>query len=229
MLRKQQNKYYWFQFIFITIFAGLLAGCGRGTQKDVRQIQTEHICRCILEDPRCSQKSKELAGKALKIWADPAMDSTPILMHVTYHHAPEDQRQLRLYLTMSDKAFDIQGFIVREMDDYGNIIIEEKYPVFFWRNAGSFRLVKFKERKPGDKKDVLAWDKFQSDPNMDAGYLRKGDHPPVYVSIPQKNGPQVFMAIYDKNGSQSEFVPFDSFLYIRFLDSDRENCLNCKN
>jgi hypothetical protein len=184
-----------------------LVGCNRNgnKKKDIRQVICEDNCKCVLSDSRCSPKSKAMAEKVLKGWADPSIDPVPVLVHAAYMKPRNDK--LHLSLTMSDEEFDVIGIIIREMDASNNLIIEERYPMFIWDTIGYHQYFSVAERKPGDKKDTVAWDKYQSDPNM------KDNRPTIYISIPQKDAVQVNIAVYDKKGNQSEFMPLESFLY----------------
>lgn len=189
--------------IFMTCFTG---GCRK--EKDIRRVVAENFCKKIIDISNSPERTKKLARKALEKWNNTVLDPEPILIHAGYGQDPNYGDFL--FLTMSDEDFDIAGFVVKEIHEKSKsniIVIEEKYPVFPESTIGHFQYLDFSERKDLlHVKDAKAWDNYLNAGAEKEIIYRRGDHPVIWLSIPNPPAVEVEVWIYDSSSNKSEPV-----------------------
>jgi hypothetical protein len=189
--------------IFMTYFT---AGCRK--QKGMSGVYTLNLCEDIIDNLGSPECTKQIARKALDKWNNKVLDPEPILIHAGYGQDPNYGNFL--FLTMLDEDFDIAGFIVKELhrkSESNVIVIEEKYSVFPETKIGDFQYLDFSERSNLSQiKDEKAWDNYLNAGAEKEVIYRRGEHPIIWLSLPNKPTVEVEIAIYDYKGNQSEPV-----------------------
>lgn len=193
----------------VLLLVCLAFGCRK--KKDIRRVVAENLAKEIIDIPDFPERTKKLARKVLDQWNNKVLDPEPILIHAGYGQDPNYGNFL--FLTMSDEDFDIAGFVVKEMHQKSKssvIVIEEQYPIFPESGIGDFQYLEFSERKNlSSIKDEKAWENYMNaGPEREIIY-RRGEHPAIWLSLPNLPKVQVEIYIYDSSGNKSEPVPLE--------------------
>lgn len=200
---------------YLLVLTCCLTGC---KDKDIdinalRRDSSIKYCKSLLDNPKISVRTKDLASLALKNWEKKVSNPNPILIRALLG-TTRDESKTYLCLGISDGIGNVIGIGIRERHIQSNgevAIIEETYPAFEFGELRktSDRLVPVVIRKNNERKSDIEWDDYLKSKPLSKNLSTKRPIPELRVSIPKPGNIEVEIWIYDRAGHKSETIPLE--------------------